>query len=377
MTQLVRPSLHAVLLNYHPRDDIAVFSANERTGTSLELAKGGNGWPLVKMNTFLSKIAEGERRWIQYRDLEGQDLNGLIIMPANYEAGKRYPLVTWIYPGDILDRSSSLESFTGVNFDSWLNLQLLTARGYAVLWPSMPINPRSAGRLDSYMDLKNGVLPAIDKVIDLGIADPERLAVWGQSAGGYAVYGIVTQTNRFNAAIATAGFADLLSFYGTLSPRYRYEPYPYESMRGEYFFESDVGGALPWKDLGLYLRNSPIFYVERVQTPLMIVQGDLDHTLIQQGEEFFTSLYRQGKRARFVRYWGEGHVLSSPANICDFWSHMYAWIDEYCDILRDNNGNLVFEANRVKSRNGASAMKPEDFIRLNEIELTSHPWVKQ
>jgi dipeptidyl aminopeptidase/acylaminoacyl peptidase len=109
-------------------------------------------------------------------------------------------------------------------------------------------------------------------------------------------------------------------------------------------------GNPPWKDLGRYLRNSPIFTVDRVQTPLLIIQGDLDYVAVQQGEEFFVSLYRQGKRASFVRYWGEGHVLESPANIRDMWSRVYAWLDEFGDITRDASGSLVFEGGRVKSR---------------------------
>lgn len=89
-----------------------------------------------------------------------------------------------------------------------------------------------------------------------------------------------------------------------------------------------MGGA-PWEDATRYLRNSPIFYVDRVETPLMIMQGDMDYVAMQQGEEFFMSLYRQGKRADFVRYWGEGHVLQSPANIVDFWQRIFAWFEEF------------------------------------------------
>ena len=88
-------------------------------------------------------------------------------------------------------------------------------------------------------------------------------------------------------------------------------------------------GAPPWRDLGRYLRNSPVFFVDRVQTPLLIVQGDLDYVALQQGEEFFMSLFRQGKRARFVRYWGEGHVLESPANIHDLWRQVFAWFEQF------------------------------------------------
>lgn len=88
-------------------------------------------------------------------------------------------------------------------------------------------------------------------------------------------------------------------------------------------------GVPPWKDMDRYVRNSPISFVDRVGTPVMIVQGDQDYVPIQQGEEFFTALYRQNKPAIFVRYWGEGHILESPANISDLWRHIYEWLDRY------------------------------------------------
>ena len=69
--------------------------------------------------------------------------------------------------------------------------------------------------------------------------------------------------------------------------------------------------------------------MERVETPLLMLHGDRDFVPIQQAEEFYTSLARRGKRARFVRYWGEGHlILSSPANFVDYWQQIYAWFDE-------------------------------------------------
>ena len=86
-----------------------------------------------------------------------------------------------------------------------------------------------------------------------------------------------------------------------------------------------------------YIRNSPITYADRVSTPLMIVQGDLDYVPIQQGEEFFTALYRQNKPADFVRYWGEGHIIESPANITDLWNRIYGWLDRYLNSSPQQN----------------------------------------
>jgi hypothetical protein len=127
-------------------------------------------------------------------------------------------------------------------------------------------------------------------------------------------------------------------------------------------------GSAPWRDLGRYLRNSPITYVDRVETPLMIINGDMDFAVpMQQAEEFFSSLYRQAKRARLVRYWGEGHSLSSPANIRDMWGRIYAWFDEFLDVSRDQHGNLLWDGDKIKSRNGAPPLKPEDFARFDKI----------
>src|SRR5262249_51574906 len=155
----------------------------------------------------------------------------------------------------------------------------------------------------------------VDKAIELGIADPDRLLVGGHSHGGYTTYGIVTQTHRFKAAVAWAAPSDYLSWHGSLDARYRYADDagrlpPYRGLE-----DKNSGAALiqpPWDDLGRYLRNSPALYADRVQTPVMIVQGDMDFVPLQQGEEFFLSLQRQNKRADLVRYWGEGHTLNSP-----------------------------------------------------------------
>jgi dipeptidyl aminopeptidase/acylaminoacyl peptidase len=88
-------------------------------------------------------------------------------------------------------------------------------------------------------------------------------------------------------------------------------------------------GGPPWEKLDLYIRNSPIAHVHRVETPVLMAHGDLDFIGIQQAEEFFTGLYRLGKRARFVRYWGEAHGLALPQNQRDLLHRMFDWLDEH------------------------------------------------
>jgi dipeptidyl aminopeptidase/acylaminoacyl peptidase len=331
---LPKPSPKASLVEVCPVSGMMVFTAAEPSGSYLWLSQPAIPAfvPIVEINTFLNEVKSGVSRQIEYRGLDGQNLKAWLILPVNYEEGQRYPMVTWVYASSIAGKTPS--ALANINNPISLNLQLLASHGYAVLLPSMPLSPvvEDGGvASDPYMELTKGVLPAVDKAIELGIADPNRLGLMGQSYGGYSVYGLVTQTHRFQAAISLAGLSDLVSFYGQFDARLRYEAYPHEMFFPMSLSESGQlrMGNPPWKDLERYLRNSPIAYVDRVSTPLFIIQGDMDFVAIQQGEQFFTALYRQNKRAAFARYWGEGHVLESPANIRDMWDRIFRWFDEF------------------------------------------------
>jgi dipeptidyl aminopeptidase/acylaminoacyl peptidase len=178
---------------------------------------------------------------------------------------------------------------------------------------------------------KKAYQPAEVEVVEMGVADPERLAVMGESYGGYATLSLIAQTNRFKAAIARAPGSNWISLYGVFAMFYRYSTFTHEDL--SFFYEIETGQvqmkAPPWAEPTRYIQNSPIFYAHQVQTPVMIIQGDIDYVSIGQGEKFFTALYRQGKRARFVRYWGEGHNIDSPANIRDQWEQIFGWLNEH------------------------------------------------
>lgn len=348
-----------------PQANTVVYKTNGDSGTVLwrtDLQRG-RFRQVLTANTFVSNIALAKEIGVEYTGLNGDKLTGVVVLPVGYEHGKRYPLIATIYPGNLekLGRRPSNIGKRG---------QLAAAAGYAVLFPTMPPLQtqftEKAGNI--YFELADGVLPAVDKLVELGIADPDRLFVEGHSQGGFATYGMVTLTHRFKAAIASAGFTNLISLWGTLTPEARYGndgsllaigwsgDHPQQRM----------GGATPREDFGRYLRNSPIFYVDRVQTPLMMVKGDMDPIVIQQDEEFFSALHRQGKRAQLVRYWGEGHILfKNRVNNIDMWQRKFAWYDEFGDISRDARGNMIFENGRVKSRGGKPALKPQDYLEFD------------
>jgi Dipeptidyl aminopeptidases/acylaminoacyl-peptidases len=329
-TTLDSPAPGATLREFVKRPMVAIFSLAGSKASDLWVGRpdSKDTRQIVHLNGFLEEVADSELRKIEYTSLDGVKLAAWIMLPPGHKAGTRHPLVTSVYPGYVAGEIPPIDA--RLNYSHPLNLQLLAAHGFAVLIPSMPLPPEGTAS-DPLLELTKSVLPAIDRAIADGIADPQRVGLIGHSYGGYGAYGLITQTTRFKAAIAAAGISDLVSIYGQFDPRSRYE-----EQAHEYSFENSMAesGQLrmrnpPWVDSARYIRNSPLFYADRVQTPLLIIQGDLDYVPISQGEEFFTALYRQNKRAAFVRYWGEDHIIQSPANARDMWDRIYAWFDEF------------------------------------------------
>jgi dipeptidyl aminopeptidase/acylaminoacyl peptidase len=317
------------LLAYAESNGTAIFLESDHLGTRMWVIGEDEKAPrlLQNLNAFLSGVAQSATRSIRYRSEEGTELNGCVILPIGYVRGKKYPLVTFVYPGMVYgDSCSARGQLTQINDATFLNLQLLAAHGYAVLLPSMPVATTTN---DPYHSLADGVLPAVDKAIVVGFADPQRLGLLGHSFGGFAVLGLITQTKRFQAAIAISAVSDFVSHYGTFGPG---DDMPIDQMwRMSWAETGQPNFGIPLlKDPLRYLQNSPLVYAGRVETPVLIVQGDLDGAApLNQGEEFFTALFRQNKRAQFVRYFGEGHLLESSANIKDLWERMYRWFDEF------------------------------------------------
>lgn len=291
--------------------------------------EGGATRDLLALNTHLAKVDWGETRLIDYNTAAGQQLKGAVILPPDYREGQRYPVITWVYPRYLIRGLN--DPFLDPYMPGIYNLQLYAARGYVVLIPSAPLEGGSFK--DATAELGKGVLPAIDRLAAMGIADPERVGVMGQSGGGYAVYSLITQTNRFRAAVALAGLTDLAQLHTQFDAAARGYPGIEHEKSGNWSInEAGMGFDVPpYEDHDLYWRNSPIAYVGRVQTPLLLVHGEFDKRgAMTQAETFFYSLYRQGKTARLLRYWGESHSLAqSPANVRDIVEESLRWFDRY------------------------------------------------
>jgi len=258
------------------------------------------------LNPQLEDKALSHTELISYRDADGKRLYGVLYYPANYEKGKKYPLVTEVY-----------ENFFDNGFSPDLNI--LTSAGYAVLHPSVQFEtgyPREAWI--------KGALAGINKAIEMGFADLDRLGIQGTSYGGYATVLIIAQTDRFKAAINNSGKVDMVSFY-TQSPRIGVR-----NIHAPERSQDRIGGTM-WEHPERYLAHSAILFADRIKTPLLCITGDQDPNVeAVQSQEIYYALRRLGKKVVWVTYHNGSH--GGPNTIeerKDMYKRMIDWYDKY------------------------------------------------
>lgn len=266
----------------------------------------------------LTDRAFGRGQAIEWRSIDGATEHGALIYPAGYEAGKTYPLIVKVYGGSQI--SNDLNRF-GYAIAPYENLQLFSTRGYAVLLADSKVNLGTP-----MVDLMKTVMPGVNKVVEMGVADPERIGVTGHSYGGYSTLSLIAQSPRFKAAVMRAGMGDLISGYGQLAPD--------GTNYGVAWSEGGQGrmGGSPWEYPERYIENSPVFYLNRVETPLLIIHGaDDDAVPAFLADEVFTGLRRLGKPVTYARYEGEGHWEGSwsYANQVDALRRTLAWFERH------------------------------------------------
>lgn len=334
ITPLIPPAKNAEVVAVATNGDSLLYRTNDRLGLRVwsQNVRAGASKLLFRGNTFLLGIARSRLIHFPYTSLDGEELNAWLLLPLGYRTGRRYPMITLFYPTDNYTAPAipwQLQFYTAPWSDNVLNMQIASAQGYAVLFPSVPVDRQD--RSEVGIKVVNEVLPAVASAVGRGFADPHRLAVWGMSYGGEAVFDLITKTDQFKAAIASAGSSDLVSAYGALDARYRYGQWAGEDVDFDAVMESGELnlGVPPWTGELLYIQDSPIFSVNRVHTPLLMTAGDLDFVPMQQSEEFFRALVRQNKPVRLVRYWGEEHELLNPANIQEYWRQIFWWLNRY------------------------------------------------
>ena len=284
-----------------------------------------NPRPITEINPQFARYPMGKGRIIEWRSLSGQKLRGVLVLPAGYVEGRRYPLLVRVYGTWI--QSDVLNAFGFTPGSTFENLQLFATRGYALLLPDAPLPPGMPMK-----GLADSVLPGINKAIELGVADPERLGVMGQSSGGYGTLSLIVQTSRFRAAIMRSGFGSLIGIYGEMGKD--------GSAYGIGVMEDGSARmkGTPWEYRERYIENSPIFYLDRVQTPLFIVHGTEDTSAAPfLADQVFVGLRRLGKEAVYAKYAREGHGLRMYANQVDYWQRAIEWFDKYLQPQADTD----------------------------------------
>ncbi len=242
---------------------------------------------------------------------DGWEIEGILTYPLEYVAGQRYPLILQVHGGPHGRYSKSFNS----------GAQIWAARGYAVLQG----NPRgSSGRTlefsnANYMDWGGkdfqDIMAGVDRAIEMGVADPEKMAIMGGSYGGFMTFWAVTQTDRFKAAIGHAAISDWFSFYGQTDI--------------PHLLEFGFGG-LPWKTKKTFERWSPIEYAADVVTPLLITHGVEDGRVpIPQGEQYYRTLKKMGKEVEFLRFPREGHGIREPRHRLFLDQEQAKWFEKH------------------------------------------------
>jgi dipeptidyl aminopeptidase/acylaminoacyl peptidase len=259
----------------------------------------------AESNPQLASKRLGATDLLQYLDADGHSKYGVVFYPANYEKGKAYPTVFIVY-----------EEFFDDTWDVAANV--LAANGYVVVKPSVDFDIGYPGEA-----WEKGVLAAANKLIEMGVADSSKLAVQGTSYGGYAVNLLVTQTNRFKAAINISGKVDMISFY-TDSPRLGVRNITAAER------QQDRLGATLWQQPQKYVAHSAIMFADRIQTPLMLITGQQDSNVPEiNSREMYYALRRLGKEVVWVSYANGGHGggVASVEDFLDENRRMLDWYD--------------------------------------------------
>ena len=253
---------------------------------------------------------------VNWTSLDGIELTGMLVKPENFDPIKKYPMIVNFYEKSSDGLFSHKVPSPG---RSTINYSFYASRGYLIFNPDVVYRNGYPGE-----SAFNSVIPGITALIDKGFVDKDNIGVQGHSWGGYQIAYLVTKTNIFKAAESGAPVVNMISAYGGirwwtgLSRQFQYE-----------HTQSRIGGS-PWEYPARYVENSPIFNIDKINTPLLIMHNDADgHVPWYQGIEFFTALRRLQKPSWFLNYNGEPHWPLKMQNRKDFNIRMAQFFDYY------------------------------------------------
>ena len=300
---------------------IAYTLNDSRTPTDIfvSASNGTQAQQITNANPQLKDFAIAATEVIKWKGPDNFDIEGVLVKPLGYEAGKRYPFILQIHGGPYGRFDNSFSS----------RAQIFAANGYAVLMP----NPRGSTGYGYKFTIANlgdwggkdfqDIMAGVDATIAKGIADADKMVVMGGSYGGFMTFWTITQTDRFKAAIGHAGISDWYSFHG----------------------QSDIPGLMeygfvghPWNATENYRKYSPMTFVDRVKTPILITHGEQDRRVaIAQAEQYYRALQRRGVEVVFLRFPREGHGIQEPNHQIDLVTRQLDWFDSHLGIKRQKS----------------------------------------
>jgi len=275
----------------------------------------GQGRQVTNTNAFQSDFAWGRSELVDFQNIHGQDLQGALFYPANYEPGRQYPMIVYVY--EIV--STGVHRYTTPSERSPYNTTVFTQNGYFVYQPDIVYRDRNPG-----LSAVECVVPAVEKVLETGMIDRDRIGMVGHSWGAYQTAFMVTQTDLFAAGIAGAPLTDLISMYLSI--------YWNSGSTDARIFEISQGRmeVPPWEDLEAYMNNSALFNIESMNTPLLVAFGDEDGAVDwHQGIELYNAARRAGKDFVMLVYPGENHSLRQKPNQIDYSLRILQWFGHY------------------------------------------------
>ncbi len=271
---------------------------------------------ITNLNPQLQDYAWGSKpELIQYKGFDGEDLQGTLIKPAGYKKGDKVPVMIYFYRY----MSQRMYDFPKMELNHRPNFPMYTSDGYAVFLPDIRFEIGHPGKSSTQT-----IINAAQKLIDLGIADPNNIGLQGHSWAGYQSAFMITQTDMFKAVVSGAPVSNMTSAYSGirlksgLARQFQYETG--QSRIGKNLFEG----------LDLYIENSPVFFADKVNTPIMIMFGDKDGAVPwQEGIQYYLALQRAEKDVIFLQYEGEPHHLKKFPNQVDFTIRMKEYFDHH------------------------------------------------
>ncbi|MEP7382971.1 MAG: prolyl oligopeptidase family serine peptidase, partial [Gemmatimonadota bacterium] len=244
-------------------------------------------------------------RLVNYVSDKGDTLQGALYLPANYEPGKKYPTMVYIYE----KLSQGLHQYALPNETRAFNPSVYTSRGYAVLQPDIVYTINDPGMSSVWC-----VVPAVKAAIATGIVDPDNVGLHGHSWGGYQSSFLATQTGTlFKSIVTGAPLTDMVSMYASV--------YWNTGTADMAIFESSQGRfkGNVIENTEAYIRNSPAFHADQVQTKMMILHNEKDGAVdFNQGITWFNTLRELDKDVILLQYVGENHGLRLPKNQKDY-----------------------------------------------------------